>query len=216
VPLSPASNPRVVVVVTARGGPQRFELDQSVNGGFFAPLGEVELLAGRSFLIEVLTEGTGGVDDREPIGIDAFSLSWRGEGTVNVGGTCSTSTACSGDAVCVGGVCVVGCDGDSCAVNEVCSASSGLCSTSAGEGEGEGAEGEGEGAEGEGEGEGAEGEGEGAEGEGEGEPRVFANSVVPGCGCGSTGDVTFGAFALVLFATRRRRTGGHASQRAAA
>lgn len=204
VPLSPASHPRVAVVVTARGGAQRFSLDQSVNGGFFAPLGEVELLEGEAFTIDVLTEGTGGADDDEPIGIDAFSLSWRGDGTTAVGASCSASTSCAGPAVCRDGLCAAGCEVSGCA-DGTCTASTGSC---AGEGEGEGEEGEGEGERAEGEGEGNEGEGEG-----EGGTRVFANSVVPGCGCHSTGELALGGVALAALA---RRTRGRRSQRTSA
>jgi MYXO-CTERM domain-containing protein len=204
VPLSPASQPQVAVVVTARGGSQRFSLDQSVNGGFFAPLGEVELLDNEAFTVDVLTAGNGTADDREPIGIDAFSLAWRGDGDGAVGASCSSTTACSGAAVCIDAVCVVGCDVAGCR-SGTCDAGTGLC-TDEGEGEGEGVEGEGEGAEGEGaEGEGTEGEGENEnEGDADDDNRVFANAVVPGCGCHSTGELALGAVALLVLARRRR------------
>ena len=155
VPLSPASHPRVNVVVTSRGGASRFALDQSGEGGAFLPLGDVVLLRGQPFTIEVSNDN-GGVNglDAERIGLDAFALTWRGDGAVDVGGVCATSVVCENDAICVDGRCAPGCETAGCGASEGCQRATGLCVAVApaeGEGEGEGedpvfpVEGEGEG-----------------------------------------------------------------------
>ncbi|HEY1100201.1 MAG TPA: hypothetical protein VGF99_14790 [Myxococcota bacterium] len=235
VPLSPANHPAVNVIVTSRGGARRFTLDQGGSGGAFVHLGEVELLNGQPFTVEVDPTGSG----TQRIGLDAFALSWRGDGGIARDAACSTSIDCAGTNICVDGVCQAGCEVTGCSEGSGCQRATGFCvvvESGEGEGEGEGEQpiGEGEGelpfpVEGEGEdpfpvegeGEGpfpVEGEGEDpvkpGEGEGEnGDPppgsAPLGSSVNRGCLCGSDGDDVTPDLALAtvlgVLFVRRRR-----------
>ena len=187
VPLSPASHPRVAVIVTSRGGSSRFVLDQSGAGGVFAALGEVALLRGQPFTVEVSNDngGNGGFD-AERIGLDAFAFTWRGDGIVARGGGCVGSFACANDDICVDGRCGAGCEVAGCGENEGCQRATGLCVAVAGD------------------------EGEG-EGEGEGPtppaPPPLGSSVNRGCICDASNDriaVDVPLLALLLGLWRRR------------
>lgn len=125
IPLDPATSERVPVVVRARGAPRTFALDQSVAGGFFAPLGEVVLKAGEPFVVEV-TNGTG-EDADVRIGVDAFRFSWLGDGAVALGDPCDDDAACAGDAICLDGACAEGCETAGCAGGAACDAATGAC-----------------------------------------------------------------------------------------
>ena len=199
VPLNPAENESVPVVVQARGAVQRFNLDQNVPGGLFITLGQVSLLQGERVVVTVENDA----NDQDPgrrLGLDAFRLSWRGDGDVGDGGACSDDVDCALDRLCTGAVCVDGCEVAGCAAGARCERDTGLCV--AGEGEGEA------GGEGEGEGE-ASGEGEGeAGGEGEGEGGLeFPRSVSPGCGCSGSSSSSSSSLliAVGLLLLRRRR-----------
>ena len=209
VPLSPASHPAVVVVVTSRGGARRFRLDQSVAGGAFFALGDVELLHNQPFTVELDTQSDGR-NDQQRIGIDAFALTWRGDGDVVAGDDCSATIDCAGELLCLDGACSPGCEVTGCSEGSGCQRATGSCVVvETGEGEGEGERG-GEAAPG-GEGEPA-GEGEGEPG-GEGEvpgPAPLGSSVNRGCICntdddGGGGDVALAATMVGLLAGRRRR-----------
>jgi hypothetical protein len=125
IPLDPATSERVPVVVRARGAPKTFALDQSVAGGFFANLGEVVLLAGEPFVVEV-TNGTGEAADVR-LGVDAFRFTWIGDGAVAAGDPCDDDVDCAGDALCVDGACAAGCEEAGCADGASCEAATGAC-----------------------------------------------------------------------------------------
>jgi hypothetical protein len=198
VPLDPASNEGVVVVVAARGETARFVLDQGVPGGMFAPLGTVKLLEGARVVVVVDNDA----EDQDParaLGLDAFRLTWRGDGSGGVGEACAASVDCGGALVCRDGVCDDGCVVAGCAGDAVCDVDRGVCVASAGGGSGEG-EGEAD-ADGDGEGEGEGDDDAGGEGEGDGvgsPPRLYARSVTTGCGCAGSDGVGDGVLVVVV------------------
>lgn len=184
IPLNPATNSAIRVVVHGRGAAQTFTMDQNVSGGIFQQLGQVVLREGDP--VSVVVDNASADDG--VIGFDAFRFVWRGDGDVEEGGACANDVDCAGDDVCVDHVC----DPD--------------------EGVGEGEEGEGE--EGEGEGEGdppCRSPGAcppGGEGEGEGEDAVveFPPSVRGGnCTCASSSTTSASLVLLLLLRLRRRQ-----------
>ncbi len=221
IPLDPATNEAVPVRVLGRGQEKRFALDQNVSGGIFVTLGQVVLQEGEVVVVVVDNDALDQTAGHR-LGLDAFRLTWRGDGAVDAGGACSLDVDCAGDRLCVSGRCADGCEVAGCGVGDVCDTARGSCRPGPADGEGEGGEGEGEGegsvgeGEGEGEGEGVnEGEGEGSVNEGEGEGADLPPSVRPGgCGCGassSSSQSSAGSSAgtsaglLVLLAGLRRR-----------
>jgi hypothetical protein len=198
VPLDPANNEGVVVTVLARGEASRFVLDQGTTGGNFSPLGAVKLREGTRVVV-VVDNDAEDPDATHAVGFDAFRLSWRGDGNVAVGGVCATSIECAGTALCVDGVCTAGCDDVGCGVDAVCDVDRGICTPRSGSDEGEGEP--------------------AGEGEGEGEPpRLFARSVVDGCGCAGNEGAHGAALATALVGVwsmgrrRRRRVGSTTSR----
>jgi hypothetical protein len=198
IPLDPATNESIVVVVQARGAERRFTLDQNVAGGLFIPIGQVTLLQGERVVV-IVDNDAGDQDSGHRIGLDAFRLSWRGDGDVDDGGACTSDNDCAGDRLCPGSVCVDGCEASGCEAGSSCDRARGVC-VDDGTGEGEGEEGEGE------EGEGEEGEGEGEEGEGEPEfpPSVTKPEGCPGCTSGTSSSSAL-LLGLGLLLLRRRR-----------
>ncbi|MDP2342321.1 MAG: hypothetical protein Q8O67_15305 [Deltaproteobacteria bacterium] len=196
IPLNPATNEGIVVVVQARGAEQRFTLDQNVAGGLFAPLGQVALRQGERVVV-IVDNDAADQDAGHRLGLDAFRLSWRGDGSVDDGGACNSDVECAGDRLCPGSVCVDGCEVTGCAAGFACDGARGVCvddGTEPGEGEGEG------------EGEPGEGEGEPGEGEGEGEGELPSSVTLPeGCTCGGTSSSSSSLLLVTLLLLRRRR-----------
>jgi MYXO-CTERM domain-containing protein len=193
VPLDPASNEAVPVVVRARGADQRFSLDQGVSGGIFAPLGQVVLLQGERVTVVVDNDSSDAAAGHR-LGLDAFRLRWVGDGDVGPGDACDDDVDCAGDALCVDDACAAGCEVAGCDDGAVCDAARGAC---VGE-EGDAGEGEGE------------GEGD-VVGEGEGE---LPRSLRPGsCGCASTSTTSSAAALLLLLRVLRRRRRQPGAQR---
>ena len=201
IPLDPATASGFHIVVHARGAAQTFSLDENVNGGFFQSLGQVALQQGQTVTVDV-DNASDDADTTHRVGIDAFQLTWQGDGAAAVGDACADDVDCAGDALCVSNACADGCEVAGCGASSSCDTASGACVAAVGEGEGEGGGGEGEGS-------GAEGEGSAAEGEGEGGRVIAVPTVSPGCNCGSASAADAGALAATLLwlvgLPRRRR-----------
>jgi hypothetical protein len=116
------------VVVHGRGAPRSFFLDQSVIGGFFAPLGKVTLLQNEPVVV-VVDNGTGESAAGIYVGIDAFRFDLLGDGLVADGETCQSTWECAGDLICTAGTCTAGCETAGCP-SGACVISTGLCDES--------------------------------------------------------------------------------------